>query len=300
MMCPSGEHWENGQCVPGEAENPRPPTGGGCPPGQVPKNNGQGCKPEGQWWDNSPDELSQQGQETCDEADHPSPKECYWCDFDTRTWKRGYCPGGGSGGTGGTGGGSGGGKTAPFSIPDYGTDIENEINGYLRDVASGKMTRWNPEAMAAAKGQLKTATEGGAKVAREQTQFDLIRSGMNRSPAVAGKQYADIRARTNEQYNQGATKLVIEKANADFQDRMTALNAMSQQLEQSRSYRLSKAMTELEARRINNAYDIALRNISMQQAQLNQQWNMFGQQMGLSWAQLELARQQAAMDALRP
>jgi hypothetical protein len=50
------------------------------------------------WWKESPDELAKQGLETCDESKHPEPKDCYWCDFDTRTWKRGWCPGGGSAG----------------------------------------------------------------------------------------------------------------------------------------------------------------------------------------------------------
>ena len=55
---------------------------------------------EGQWWTNSPDELSRQGIETCDESKHPEPKDCYWCDFDTRSWKRGWCPGGTGSGSG--------------------------------------------------------------------------------------------------------------------------------------------------------------------------------------------------------
>src|SRR5574341_420025 len=106
--CPPGKEWDETRCRcvrTGEdysRPNPRPAPGG-CPPGQVPKTNGQGCKPEGQWWDESPDELSRQGIETCDESEHPEPKDCYWCDFDTRTWKRGYCPEGGAGGGGGRG-----------------------------------------------------------------------------------------------------------------------------------------------------------------------------------------------------
>src|SRR5262245_48693778 len=83
----------------------------GCPPGQVPKSNGQGCKPSGQWWDDSPDELSKKGEETCtgphpglDNKGRPGPEyDCYWCDFDDRQWKRGYCPQDGGGGGGGAG-----------------------------------------------------------------------------------------------------------------------------------------------------------------------------------------------------
>ena len=55
------------------------------------------------WWKESEDELAKQGKETCDEASHPEPKDCYWCDFTTRTWKRGWCPGGGAGAGAGAG-----------------------------------------------------------------------------------------------------------------------------------------------------------------------------------------------------
>jgi hypothetical protein len=60
----------------------------------------------GKWWKNSPDELSQQGLETCDETKHPGRDsngrpgpdyDCYWCNFDTRGWERGWCPQAGGG-----------------------------------------------------------------------------------------------------------------------------------------------------------------------------------------------------------
>lgn len=74
------------------------------------------------WWKDSPDELSKQGIETCDERDHPgrgTPEgDCWWCNFSTRGWERGWCPqdsggGGGQQSPSSGGGGGGGGYTAP-------------------------------------------------------------------------------------------------------------------------------------------------------------------------------------------
>src|SRR5687767_10336775 len=57
----------------------------GCPPGEV-------------WhaWPapgrcEAPDALSKADKDTCNEENHPDPKECYWCNFDTQQWVRGWC-----------------------------------------------------------------------------------------------------------------------------------------------------------------------------------------------------------------
>lgn len=88
---------------PAPGQQPIPNAGGGkCPPGQVEHCWPPPCRCE------APDALSKAGQDTCDETTHPSPKECYWCDFDTQQWVRGFCPqdGGGGGGGGGARGGA--------------------------------------------------------------------------------------------------------------------------------------------------------------------------------------------------
>lgn len=175
-------------------------------------------------------------------------------------------------------------------VGDYGMDYEGIIGDYLKGVLSGKSTRWSPEAVTAAKSEAKSAAEGSARSQREQAQFDLARTGMSES-GIANRTYADIGRAAGQQYGHAVTQIIIQKANADFEDKMTALTQMRGFLNEVRAFKLSQASTSLERARIQANLSIAYANIDQAEKQLQQQWAMFQQQMGLQWSQFDFTKQ---------
>lgn len=159
--------------------------------------------------------------------------------------------------------------------PQSGDPFQDEITNYLRQQL-GSGGPFGEGETAAARASLRSATEGGVDRAREEAQFDAIRSGMARSPA-SQRRFEDIRRGAEQDYSRGSTQIRLEHATKNFEARMSSLSAMSAQLQNARQFAIAQAQTELERTRIAQNYDIALRNISMAQQQLRQQMSMFQQ-----------------------
>ena len=260
-------------------EPPGSPPGGGngspCPAGQVPKTNGQGCKPAGQWWDESPDELSTQGQETCDESKHPSPKECYWCDFDTREWKRGWC----QPGSGGSGSGSGSGGPKPGSTYKpyvFGTDpIERTIWENIQNTLNGKDLPYSDEVFNANKSALFSATKGQEQGLRRNLDEDLISSGMFRSGQRVREQGSIGRA-SQKAYTAGVGDILQKKNLINYQAKMDALTRAKGLLDGYRDYLLRSEGNDI-------ARTQGLAQIQLGYASLANQQSMLQQQLASNW-----------------
>ena len=179
--------------------------------------------------------------------------------------------------TPGAPGAPGAAPTAPGGAPGTpapsGDPLQDEITGYLRQIM-GQGGPFGQGETDAARAALRSATEGGVGRAREEAQFDAIRSGMARSPA-AQRRLADIRRGAEADYSRGSTQIRLEHAEKNFNARMQALSGMSSQLQSARQFAIAQAQTELERTRIAQNYDIALRNITLAQQQLRQQMAQF-------------------------
>lgn len=177
--------------------------------------------------------------------------------------------------------------------------LQDEITNYLRQIVQGGGPFGDAETAAQLAGA-RSATEGAAQTAREQAQFDLIRSGMARSPATARRTYADIQRGAASDYARAATQIRLERATRNFDARMQALNGMAQQLQGARQYAIAQAQTELERRRIAQNYDLALRNISLAQQQMAQQMSQFNQSLGFQREQFDWTRTTGSCPVQQP
>jgi hypothetical protein len=196
------------------------------------------------------------------------------------------------GGGGGSGGGSArSGGSSSVEVPDYGQEYEQIIGDYLKGALNGENSRWNPAAWAAAQSQIKGAAEGSARSARENAQWNLIQTGMNQS-GQAARTYSDIDRAKGQQYTDAMTKLTIQKANDDYNDKKAALESMKEYLSQIRAFQLSRANTALERDRINANMAIAWANIEAEEKSLAQSAQQFQANMAYNYDLLDWQKQQ--------
>lgn len=183
---------------------------------------------------------------------------------ETDTWEResgggrGYCKqrSGGAGGAGGAGGGgasrAGGGAGGGAAVAGGGFSIANpssrfnELYGMfgkqagaiwdnLVPIMNGTQTRFSPEVMAQMDSAAKMAATGQAHAGVDNLRQDAIRRGVGRSP---DRGIADVQRGATQSYTQAVNQNRITKANADFEDRMRALDASEKWLGQMQQYTL--------------------------------------------------------------
>lgn len=297
QACPPGQKWSprEQQCVSsgtkpgpwpsnhptGPAAPPTPATQ--CPPGEVPKSNGQGCKPAGQWFDESEDELSKAGKETCDPMAHPGIQngqyDCYWCDFSDRQWKRGYCPGGGAGGAGG---GGGGGAARASSGPPIGpgagsTGFSALLEQIMRDTLASP-SRYTPGALQGMYGEITRQASGQIERGERAVRADAARRGMSRAGST-GAALRAVQAGAEAQRGQSIVGVQTEKIRADFADKMAGLDRAQRYLDSLRDNEY-RYMLASEQRRQFDA------NLALGYANLSQQRSMLQMQLQSSWDML--------------
>jgi hypothetical protein len=258
------------------------PTNTGCPPGQVPKSTGQGCKPAGQWYDESEDELSKAGKETCDPMAHPGIKDgrydCYWCDFTTRQWKRGYCPDSGAAGAGGPGG-PGGPRTAPDQalVPGAGsTNFAAIVEQILKDSLDSP-SRYTPEALQGMYGEVTRQYAGQVRRGERGVRADAARRGMGR----AGRTDAllrGVRDTAEAQRGQSIVGIQTEKIRADFADKMAGLDRAQKYLDSLRDNEYRYMLAAEQRRQFDANLRLGYANLDHQRSLLNMQlqsaWDM--------------------------
>lgn len=269
--------------VPGSGDPNEGTAGEGGPISQAPSNTtapggGPGNCPGGQVWHawpapgrcEAPDALSKADKDTCDEANHPEPRDCYWCNFDTQQWERGWCgetKGGGGGGGGpkpaSSGGGAGAGGLGSGGLES--DAIWQSIMGRLKGD-----TRYTPEVMSAMQGQTKMTAEAQKVNDSEEALANMARRGVARSP-YQNATFRDINARSSAMVLDEQNKLSRAKIDADYQDKSEAINEGMQWLNSLRDY--TARMTSTQASK-----DASMAQISLGYAQLQQQMAMMKEQ----------------------
>jgi hypothetical protein len=262
---------------PDDTAVPRGPVS--CPPGQVPKSNGQGCKPASQWYDESENELSKAGKETCDPMAHPGIKDgrydCYWCNFTTRKWERGYCP---PGGAGGAASGSGVARAASQAITPgagstaFGADLEK----YIRD-ALASPSRYTPQALQALYGEIARQSSGQIARGERAVRADAARRGMSRAGQTSAALRA-VREGAEAQRGQATVGVQTAKLTADFQDKMSALDRAQRYLDSLRDNEYRYMLASEQRRQFDANLALGYANLNQQrtllQMSLQSQWDM--------------------------
>lgn len=138
----------------------------------------------------------------------------------------------------GGGGGGGGGGLGQTRV-DEGLDVDNLIKQQFQDILSGKLSRFSDKTLASMKQGLFEATRGQARASQQEALRLAAVTGTFRSP-VTQRVLRDIDASARAQYTQGVRDILLEKARAEFEDRMAALQLAQQWLNSRRQYILGK------------------------------------------------------------
>lgn len=168
------------------------------------------------------------------------------------------------------------------ALAGVGGDVSSMISDYLKGVIQGGQTRYSPDVVDRMKSEAKSAAMGSARAARESTSYDLVRRGMFQSPA-GNRPMDEINRRAEASYSGAVNQIQIQKTNADFEDRMGALDRAQRWLDQLRSYTLG--LEGLAADR-----EKAQAAIALGYARLDQERAALQAQMGLQERQFDFYR----------
>jgi hypothetical protein len=172
---------------------------------------------------------------------------------------RGYCRkkdgGGGGGGGGGQGGGGGvpGGAAVPGGANAAGSPVGGPLSteadaasktiwGELSNILGGKSTRFTPEVMANLDSNAREASIATARGSEDAVRQDALRRGVFQSPQVTSE-IGNIERSANSDYSRAANQNRIQKVNADFEDKMGALDRAQKWLDSQRDYIVRLDMT---------------------------------------------------------
>jgi hypothetical protein len=134
-----------------------------------------------------------------------------------------------------------------FEAPKAGLDmdLQNQIDGYLKDVLSGQNKRFSPETLQQMKDQVFTATEGGRKKAVDQANSDALHRGLFRSGIPIDAQM-QAQSDASSAYSKGVTDINTNAANAEYDDKMAALDRAEKSLTDKRTYLLGLDHNSME------------------------------------------------------
>lgn len=262
--------------VPGPSAPPAP-TGGGCPEG-TPAGPASCCPPTKVWRPDTkkceePDARSKEGKETCT-GTRPEGclAQCVWCDFDTGEFRcdwncsrtGGYATGGGAGG--------GGGKASSGAGGAYST-LEKMLQDALEGMLKGQPSRYNPQTMQMLYGGLRSQSE--SNIARQQAavKANAAQRGMSRAGQTQA-QLADVRRGVEAGELQNQISIQKSKIDADYQDKVAALDRAQRFLDSARDFAYKMKMSAQQQAQFNA-------NLALAYAQLQQQWDMLVFQQGM-------------------
>ncbi len=282
--------------TPAGGQSPQVPTTG---PAQQQPQGGPGNCPSGQVWHAWPapgrceaeDALSKAGQDTCNEADHPQTPhpDCYWCDFTTQKWVGPNCPAnvGGGGGAGG-GGARGASSSSSGSRVTGSSPGANGFDAYLQSIIKGTLdspSRYTPEVMQALHGANTRQFSGEVERGTRAVQQNAAQRNMQRAGST-GAAIARVRAGAESQRGQRDVTTMTQKINADFTDKITAIDRAQNYLNSLRDneYRyslMSEQRSQFDAN-LSLAYAQLAQQRSNLQIQMQSQWDMLRAQQGFT------------------
>lgn len=245
--CPQGQTWDDSiQSCRSRSGSASGDLTAGCPPGETREASSAICRcPEGQCRDiGSKACRSPRRNEKVNETD----------DIERATGGgRGYCrpldpgqinPGGGGGGGAAGGGGTGIANPGATSsgLMDMFSGQAKTIWDNLTPIMSGQQTRYSPEVLARMDANAKLASRGEARAGRDVILQDAIRRGVSRG-GIPTRALGNVERGATAAYTAATNQNQIEKAKADFADRMAALDAAEKWLAQMQAYAVSLDQT---------------------------------------------------------
>lgn len=175
---------------------------------------------------------------------NPAP---YRKDYDPKKGKGGG--GGGGAGGGGGGGGSNIGSGGYVAANDPHSDLNLLIKKNVMDRISGKSRSFSADIVSKMKQKLFESTQGQVSRAKQGIYSDAVRRGLFRSgttsKGISMAENAGIKA-----YSSGVREILIQKAMADWQDMVKAVDSAQQWLNGVRQYELGKEQNAIAREQI--------------------------------------------------
>jgi hypothetical protein len=193
------------------------------------------------------------------------------------------CVGGGGGGAGGGGGSAG----APGTQAGGGAggDLASMMEQVLKTSLSGEGSRYNPKAMQGLLAAIKQNVESQRKTQVRQAGESAAARGMSRS-GYAGVNEAKINAAAGQSFTGAYSDVLKAKIDADYQDKMGALDRSQKYLDSLRDEMYRRDMSAIQQQQFKANLDLAYANIRAQRDALNSSQqhakDMLGAQYGYS------------------
>lgn len=239
------------------------------------------------------DDRQKRGEDTCrDNGGLPikcPPGQESWCNFTTGT-QQCASTGAGNGGGGGAGGGGGYGPGSPSTGYGYGdgsevgADINAELKKYIRKLLK-EPSRYTPQVLQALYGQIASQSSGQITRGEREVRADAARRGMSRAGSVAAG-IRDVIGTAEGQRGQATVGVQVAKINADYQDKMGALDRAQKYLDSMRDNAYRYALLGEQRRQFDANLTLAYANLAHQksllQMNLQSQWDMLQSQQGFA------------------
>lgn len=166
--------------------------------------------------------------------------------------------GAGGAGAGAAGGGPGGGAAGGGSLG--GRSFEDELELLLRGGLTGGTSRYSPEVVAAQRASAAEDTAGLVKSQNEALQRAAARKGQTYSGSTEAEAAENRRAGA-QQLNASLRQINVDKATADFEDKMASADKALALIDQRRQERIANARNATDIRRIQAEAEAAANKI---------------------------------------
>ena len=138
------------------------------------------------------------------------------------------------------GGGGGGANNSGSALPlDTSTDanVDKQIREGFEGILDGSKSRYSDERVKLMKDEMFESTMGQVKSQIRGADASAARRGLFRS-GIAARTETDLRREGLKSFSKGVREIMIKKMDAEFQDRMQALNLANTYLNNKRQYAL--------------------------------------------------------------
>jgi hypothetical protein len=177
---------------------------------------------------------------------------------------------------GGPGGGGGGGKGGGFGPSPDTLDFDKLLRQYIEDALKSP-SRYTPEALQAIYGQIARQASGQITRGQRDVRSEAARRNMSRAGSV-GAALRGVRDTAEQQRGSAMVGVQTAKINADYQDKMGALDRAQRYLDSVRDNEYRYMLMGEQRRQFDANLALAYANLAQQRAMLQMQlqsaWDM--------------------------
>ncbi len=123
----------------------------------------------------------------------------------------------------------------PPQAPSIDVDLEGQVKSHVTGVLSGAVKRYDDKTLSQMKQGIFEASKGQAAQSKRSLRSELAKSGTLRSGAYQ-RGLQDIDREASSQYTKGVRDIMMEKAKAEWEDKVKALDQAESYLKRKQDY----------------------------------------------------------------